>query len=174
VVSYHGPTARADLSVFSMMSLRRAVILGEPSAGHAPNATVLRHGTATGRLAGGNLALVGSLCGTPWALDFRGCIVVLEDVNEATYRIDRLLTQLRLAGAFDGCVGLALGHFTNNAEDGDSDARTLVEVMQECADALAVPALLGIPCGHIDDQWTLPLGAIATLDADARLLTIHP
>lgn len=174
VISYHGPTGRGAFTAFSLASFRQAIILGQPSAGTAPQATVLRHGTATGRLNGGNLALVASLCGTPWALDFRGAIVVLEDVNEATYRIDRMLTQLRQSGAFDGCVGLAFGHFTNNAEDGDAEARTLHEVLQECADALGVPAVTGLPCGHIDDQWTLPFGAIATLDADTKSLTIHP
>ena len=173
VVSYHGPTARATLTTFSTDSLRRAVTAGSDSGGVAADAAVLRDGRVTGRLAGGNLALVASLCGTPWALDFTNAIVVLEDVNEATYRIDRMLTQLRQSGAFDGCVGLALGHFTNCDENADAGSRSLRDVVQECADALAVPALLGIPVGHIDDQWTLPFGALATLDCGAKQLTIH-
>jgi muramoyltetrapeptide carboxypeptidase len=71
-------------------------------------------------------------------------------------------------------VGVAFGQFTNNAEDGDAEARPMADVLQECADALAVPAVSGIPCGHIDDQWTLPFGALATLDAAAKSLMIHP
>jgi muramoyltetrapeptide carboxypeptidase len=173
VLSFHGPTARAVLTPFTLDSLMRTVIRGEDGAGAAPAASVLRDGHVTGRLAGGNLALVASLCGTPWALDFRDAIVVLEDINEATYRVDRMLTQLRLAGAFDGCVGLAFGHCTNCDERADLGSRTLPEVVQECADALGVPALLGIPLGHIEDQWTLPLGALATLDTSARTLTVH-
>ena len=173
VISFHGPTARSVLTPFSLDSLRRAVVLGADSAGEAANATVLRGGAVTGRLAGGNLALAASLCGTPWALDFRDAIVVLEDINEPTYRVDRMLTQLRQSGVFDGCVGLAFGHFTNCDPNADEGARSLEDVVAECAEALAVPALLGIPLGHIDDQWTLPLGALATLDANRRTLHVH-
>jgi muramoyltetrapeptide carboxypeptidase len=173
MVSFHGPTARADLTPFSLDSLRRAVVQGADSAGDAANATVLRGGTVTGRLAGGNLALAASLCGTPWALDFRDAIVVLEDINEPTYRVDRMLTQLRQSGVFDGCVGMAFGHFTNCDANSDVGARSLEDVVAECAEALAVPTLLGIPLGHIEDQWTLPLGALATLDATRRTLHVH-
>lgn len=98
---------------------------------------------------------------------------MLEDINEATYRVDRMLTQLRLSGALDGCVGIAFGHCTNCDAQADDGARSLEDVVGECANALAVPALLGIPLGHIDDQWTLPLGAVATLDASHRTLHVH-
>ncbi len=174
LVSFHGPTARGEFTPFSLDSFRRAVAQGMASTGIAPDATVVRAGRATGRLSGGNLSLVASLTGTPWALDFRDAIVVLEDVNEATYRIDRMLTQLRQAGAFHGCAGLALGHFSQSDDSSERANRTLLEVVTECAEALDVPALLGIPCGHIDDQWTFPFGATATLDASARAVTIHP
>ncbi len=173
LVSYHGPTARGQFTPFTLDSFRRAVVSGGDSAGPCPTATVLRDGIATGQLAGGNLALVASLCGTPWAIDFAGAIVVLEDINEATYRVDRMLTQLRQSGAFDGCVGIAFGHCTNCDERADDGSRTLNSVVGELADALGVPALLGIPVGHVDDQWTMPLGALATLDATGRALTIH-
>jgi muramoyltetrapeptide carboxypeptidase len=175
--SFHGPTARAELTEFSRASFARTVLGGNVVAGAIaepmPDARTLRAGTATGRLTGGNLALVASLCGTGWAIDFRDAIVVLEDINEATYRLDRMLLQLRLAGAFDGCVGLMLGQFTDCPPESDDGARTLNAVMQECADLLGVPAVLGAPVGHVADQWTLPLGALATLDASACTLTVH-
>lgn len=173
IISFHGPTARSTMTPFSLQSFTRAVVRGEDSAGEAPDSVVLRGGVATGRLAGGNLALAASLCGTPFALDFRDAIVVLEDINEATYRVDRMLTQLRQAGTFNGCVGLAFGHCTNCDEQSDEGSRTLEAVVGECADALGVPALMGIPVGHINDQWTLPLGALATLDATNRTLRVH-
>ena len=135
---------------------------------------MLREGTATGRLVGGNLALAAALCGTRWALDFRDAIVVLEDINEPAYRVDRMLTQLRQSGMLDGCAGFAFGHFTNCDPQADIGARSLESVVRECADALAVPAIVGIPLGHIDDQWTLPLGAVATLDAGRCTLHVHP
>jgi muramoyltetrapeptide carboxypeptidase len=172
LVSYHGPTARAPLSAFSRDSLVRALQHGTDSCGEAPDARIVRGGRATGRLVGGNLALVSSLCGTPWAVDCRDAIVVLEDVGEATYRLDRMLTQLRLAAAFEGCVGVAVGHFTECPDTSDDGTRTIEAIVTELADALQVPTLQGIPVGHISDQWTVPFGAIATLDADARTLSV--
>ncbi|WP_411280409.1 LD-carboxypeptidase [Gemmatimonas sp.] len=172
LVSYHGPTARAPLSDFSRDSLVRALQHGTDSCGQAPEARVVRGGRATGRLVGGNLALVSSLCGTPWAVDCRDAIVVLEDIGEATYRMDRMLTQLRLAGAFEGCVGVAFGECTDCPDTTDDGTRTIEAIVTELADVLQVPSLQGIPVGHISDQWTVPFGAIATLDADARTLSV--
>jgi muramoyltetrapeptide carboxypeptidase len=173
LVSFHAPTARSALTAFTRTSLVHTVVDGADGCGDAPESYTLRDGRATGRLAGGNLSLVASLCGTPWAMDFRDAIVVLEDINEASYRIDRMLTQLRLAGAFDGCVAIAFGHCTDCVETTDDGARTLDAVVRECANTLTVPTLLGIPLGHIADQWTLPLGSLATLDASLKSLTVH-
>lgn len=173
VMSFHGPTARSLLSPFSLDSFRRAIVQGVDSAGVAADATVIRDGVANGRLAGGNLALVASLCGTPWAIDFTDAIVVLEDINEATYRVDRMLTQLRQSGGLDRCAGIAFGHCTNSDTSTDDGVRALEDVVRECAESLRVPAMLGMPVGHIDDQWTLPLGAVATLDATRRTLQVH-
>jgi muramoyltetrapeptide carboxypeptidase len=125
-----------------------------------------------GTLVGGNLALVAALVGTRWAARLDGAILVLEDVNEAVYRVDRMLMQLRLAGAFQGLRGIAFGHCTDCPAESDDGARTLDEVLAEHADALGIPCLAGIPLGHIDDQWTLPLGARAHLDADGRTLHV--
>jgi len=173
LISYHGPTARAPLTSWSREYLVRAVRARTESAGAAPEATVLHGGQATGRLAGGNVALLASLCGTPWAVSFRGAIAVLEDVGEATYRLDRMLLQLRLAGAFDGCVGIAFGHCTDCPDSTSDGTRTVIAVVQELAEALQVPTLFGLPIGHIADQWTLPFGALATLNADARSVHVH-
>lgn len=173
LVSYHGPTARSPLSEFSRASLVETVQNGTSCTLWAPESQVVRSGVATGRLAGGNLALVASLCGTPWAVDFTDAIVVLEDINEATYRLDRMLTQLRLANAFDRCRGFAVGQFTECPDTTEDGRRPLSAIIGEIADALQVPTLSGIPVGHIDEQWTLPLGALATLDADARTLHVH-
>jgi len=172
LVSFHAPTARQHLSDFSRDSLARAVIAQTDSCGVAPGARIIRGGRALGRLAGGNLALIASLCGTPFAPDLRGTILVLEDINEAVYRIDRMLRQLMLAGALDGCAGIAFGQCTDCAEEADDGARSLDEVLGETADAIGIPCLAGIPVGHIPEQWTLPLGATAELDVDARRLTV--
>lgn len=172
-VSFHGPVARGQLSAFSREAFRTIVAQGREASWVAESASVLSPGRATGRLAGGNLALVASLVGTPWACRFDGALVVLEDVGEATYRLDRMLTQLLLSGALDGCVGLVLGHFTDCPDTTADGTRSIEAVVQEVADRLKVPALLGVPIGHIEEQWTLPFGAMATLDAEARTLHVH-
>jgi muramoyltetrapeptide carboxypeptidase len=173
LVTYHGPTARETLTPLSRASLLAAVSgCGNP-CGEAPDAIPLRGGRATGRLAGGNLALLSALSGTPYAPSLRGAIVVLEDVNEAVYRIDRMLTQLRLSGMLDGIHGLALGHFSDIPDDVANEERPLERVVNELAARCGVPCLFGIPVGHIREQWTIPFGATATLDADARTLVVE-
>ena len=173
LVTFHGPTARNTMSDFTHSSLVLAtMVAGEHTLG-APAAETFRPGAARGRLAGGNLALLASLQGTPYAPDLDGAILVLEDVNEAVYRIDRMLTQLRSSGALRKIAGIAYGHFTEMQPDADGCSRTLEAVLYETADRCAVPCLNQIPLGHIDDQWTLPLGKEATLDADEKTLTIH-
>jgi muramoyltetrapeptide carboxypeptidase len=167
LVTFHGPTARAELTPFSRDSLARAIVAHTDPCGPAPGACTLRPGRARGRLAGGNLALLAALVGTPYAPRFADAIVVLEDVTEPVYRVDRMLRQLLLAGAFAGCRALVFGHCTDCPEEyGDDGRRTLADVVAEIADALGVPALLGVPVGHVPDQWTLPLGAEAEVDAD--------
>ena len=173
LISFHGPTARSPLSGISREALIRVVQQGASPTWTAPEALVVRGGMATGRLAGGNVALLASLCGTPWAVSFRDAVVVLEDINEAVYRVDRLLTQLRLSGAFDGCRALAVGHFTDCPDTSGDGTQTIGGLIEALADTLQVPALFGVPVGHIDQQWTIPLGAGATLDADARTLQVH-
>jgi len=173
-VSYHGPTARASLSAFSRESLACALVHGGDSCGVAPDARVLRGGSTQGVLAGGNLALLSALTGTPFAPRLENAILVLEDVDEAVYRVDRMLRQLLMAGLLDGVRAIVFGACTNCLEAADDGARRLDDVIVEIADAVGVPALAGVPVGHIDDQWTLPLGAPASLDADRRTLSVLP
>lgn len=172
VVSYHAPTARGELTDFSRDSLVRAVVQQEDPCGSAPLARTLRGGRAAGRLVGGNLALLAALAGTPYAPDYTDAILVLEDVGEANYRIDRMLQQLRLSGAFDHLAGIAFGQFTEGADPLDSEPCELDDILRDAADAARVPSVTGIPLGHIADQWTIPLGARAELDADARTLHV--
>ncbi|HEY2376975.1 MAG TPA: LD-carboxypeptidase [Gemmatimonadaceae bacterium] len=174
VVTFHGPTARASLTTFSRASLEQA-LSGNDSCGVATNATTLHEGRTRGRLVGGNLALLCALSGTSYAPDYRDAILVVEDVNEAVYRIDRMLTQLRLGGHLAGCRGLVFGQFTDIPTDSPEEnlgARTLDNVLGEIATQLKVPCISGAPVGHVADQWTIPLGAEAELDANERTLRI--
>ncbi len=173
VVTFHAPHAGTRLSPFSRDSLERAVVAQRDSCGDAAGARTIRSGRARGRLVGGNLALLASLCGTRFAPDYDNAILILEDIGEPTYRIDRMLRQLALAGALSRVAGIAYGQFTDGPEPGDPNSCPLDDVLREAADIAGVPALAGIPLGHIDDQWTFPLGAMAELDADNRTLHVE-
>jgi muramoyltetrapeptide carboxypeptidase len=174
VVTYHGPTARSPLSSFSRESLSCALVHGGDSCGTAPDAQILRGGAAQGVLAGGNLALLSALTGTRFAPRLANSILVLEDIDEAVYRVDRMLRQLLLAGLLDDVRAIVFGACTNCPETADDGSRRLDEVIFEVAEALEIPALSGVPVGHIANQWTLPLGAPAVLDADRRTLSVLP
>ncbi len=121
-------------------------------------------GRASGRLIGGNLSIVASLLGTPWAWPSEGAILFLEDVSEALYRVDRLLTQLRHAGVLQGARGFLLGSFTEDADP--------VAVLREHLAGLGKPLLAGWPAGHAIPNRALPLGAMVTLDAGAGTLRL--
>ncbi len=123
----------------------------------------IRAGRATGPLLGGTLTLLAHLQGTPFAPRLDGAILFIEDVGEKPYRIDRYLTQLRLSGALDRLAGLAVGQLTGCDEEGVLAA----DVVREVALALGVPAIEGLPAGHQDANFALPLGARATLVAPA-------
>lgn len=173
LITIHGPTARAELSPFSRASLQAALVDGTNPCGVARDALTLHPGRASGTLVGGNLALLSSLIGTPYAPAFDGAILVVEDVNESVYRLDRMLTQLRLSGALERLAGIAFGQFTEIPEDdGSNEGRPLLELLQEVADRCSVPCLANVPVGHVPDQWTIPLGAAAELDADTKTLIV--
>lgn len=172
LVSYHAPTARTPLSTFSRESLERALVRGIDSCGVAAGARSLRSGDAIGRLEGGNLAVFTGLVGTSYLPSLDGALLVLEDVNEPVYRIDRMFAQLRMSGALRGVRGIIFGQCTNCPEESDDGARRLDDVLLELATSLRVPCLAGVPVGHVADQWTLPLGAIAEMDSDARVVRV--
>jgi len=175
LATIHGPTGRSKLTSYAERSLRAATTRqGEP-CGVASGAKTLVGGCARGRLVGGNLALISALHGTPYQAQYEGAILVLEDVNEAPYRIERMLLQLRLSGALQQCAGIAYGSFTNTGETKDAKLggdRSVEDVLREAAVVAGLPAVCGIPMGHINDQWSLPLGAVAELDADNQRLTV--
>jgi len=174
LVTFHGPTARAALTPMTTASFRDTVTQspGAFECSVYDDAVTLHGGRGHGRLVGGNLALVAALAGTPYAWDLDGAILVLEDVSESVYRLDRMLTQLRLTGSLERAAGIIFGQFTEIPDDASNADRPLDRLLDEVAARAGVPAVRNFPLGHIDNQVTLPLGAAARLDADARTLTI--
>ncbi|MGH9246469.1 MAG: S66 peptidase family protein [Acidimicrobiales bacterium] len=155
----------AEPDAESLDHLRRALF--EPQSARRFRGThALAGGTATGTLVGGNLSLLAAAIGTPWRpAPARGRLVLLEDVCEEAYRVDRMLTQLLHAGWLAGAAGIVLGSWE---ECGDDIEETLAERLRP----LGVPILAGLPVGHGRPQLTMPLGIEATLDADRRLLIV--
>lgn len=142
----------------------RAALFGGPVA--LPGTHALRPGRAEGPLTGGTLALLAALLGTPYAPPpAAGRIVFLEDVDEAPYRVDRMLVQLLQAGWFAGAAGIALGSWRGCGDPAELDA-----VFTARLGPLGVPVLAGVPAGHGPDQRTLELGAPAVLDTAALTL----
>lgn len=125
-------------------------------------------GVAEGPLIGGNLSLVASLVGTPFLPSLDGAVLLLEDVGERSYRLDRMWTHLELSGALSKVAGLVLGEFTD-CEEKDG-AFTSGEVLSELTARLKVPVLAGLPIGHGAVNQPVVLGARVRLDATAKRL----
>jgi len=185
VISFHSPMPLRDLwqedkeFAYAAASFKRAIfadqykdkIVGYPidlPAGQ-PAPVKLVGGKARGRLIGGNLTLICSTLGTPYAIQPKGIILFIEDVNEAPYRVDRSLSQLRLAGVLDSVAGIVVGNF-NPKET--KDAGEYTSIFREYFAALPVPVVLNFPVGHIAHNATLAHGALAELDGDARALRL--
>lgn len=137
---------------------------------------VLTLGTAEGTLLAGTLTLVAALCGTPYLPAFNSTLLVLEDIGEEPYRIDRMLCQLHLAGVFARCAGVALGIFTEDQQRGSSTPRRpLQTILREYADRMpSTPICWNLPYGHIRGKMSLPIGIRARLDADnAQLILVE-
>ena len=185
VVTFHAPVARTAMPAFSRWHFERVLTAAEPAGrlGRLPvpadvllprenRIVCLRGGAAEGPLLGGNLTLLQCLVGTPHFPELDGAILFLEDVGEDLYRVDRMLAHLRMVGALQRLAGVAVGRFTD-LERGMSDgALGLDEVLATYFLPLGIPIAGGFPFGHIDDQWTLPVGVRARLDADAGELEL--
>jgi len=181
VVSFYSNGASgigaAEVTEFSKNSLKRALFSDEPFGQIGPNpddpyVRTVVGGRATGRLAGGCAGLLSSALGTRLTPDFRGRIVVLEEIENEGYILDGILTQLRNAGTFDGVAGIVVGDIKSKWSGGIAELST-EDIVEELLAPLGVPLIFGLPVGHGKHHATVPLGALATLDADAGTLVVE-
>lgn len=182
LVVFHGPFPRkefiadwqrrvlfeAEAPVFA--GLRE--IDGDDTVQTEHRTRLLSSGKATGPLLGGNLTVLTSIVGTPYLPDFDGAILFLEDVDEAVYRVDRMMTQLALSGVLGRIAGFVFGRCTDCPPGNGHGSLTLEDVLRDHVEPLGVPAFRGAMIGHIDRQFTLPVGAAVELDADAATLRL--
>jgi muramoyltetrapeptide carboxypeptidase len=188
LVTFHGPIVLSGFSGYTQTWLRKALFSAEPlgvvTSPPEPNQLrpahtlrTVRPGRGRGPLVGGNLTLISATMGTPFEIETRGQVLFIEDVGEEPYRMDRMLTQLRLAGKFEGVAGVIIGecHECTPREFQPSFESTfsLGEIVDRIFGRLDVPVLSGLTFGHTDDQVTLPEGVMATLDADKQELVIE-
>jgi len=180
IVSFHGPVGIATWNRFNVDWLRRVVFQGEEvtfrnDSSFNPEATlvqrenrirVIRPGTARGRLLGGNLTVLSAIVGSGYLPDFQGCVLFLEDVGEAPYRLDRMLTQLSLAGILERAAAVVFGRCTDCDPGAGYGSLTLDDILVDRLGPLGVPVWHGAQIGHIDRQFTLPVGAEVEVDAE--------
>lgn len=180
VTTIHGPNASSSWGKYSWDAFRAVAFdAGTPTftnpQGHEDRLVqrigsirTFGHGRARGRLLGGNLTVLAALMGTAYLPDFTGAILFIEDIGEQPYRIDRMLTQLTLAGVLGKVAGVVFGQCTDCGPEGASyGGFTPTEVLQQHLAPLRVPAFMGGQFGHVANQYSLPLGIEAEMDADA-------
>ena len=167
----------ADVTEFSKASLKRALFSDEPYGQIGPNpddpyVRTIVGGRVTGRLAGGCAGLLSSAVGTRLQPDFRGRIVILEEIDNEGYIHDGILTQLRNAGMFDGAAGIVVGDIKSKWSGGIAEL-SAEDIVEEVLAPLGLPLIFGLPIGHNKHHATVPLGALATLDATAGTLVVE-
>jgi muramoyltetrapeptide carboxypeptidase len=185
LVTFHAPNALASWPAFSVDHFRRVVFEGEavtmvnPPGGEdrlvqRENRTrAITPGKARGRLVGGNLTVLTALLGSPYVPSFDGAVLFLEDVGEDIYRVDRMLTQLRLAGLLGRIRGFVFGSCSKcEPGEGRYGSLTLEEVLDEHVRPLGVPAYQGAMIGHQARQFTMPVGVEVEVDATAGAITM--
>jgi muramoyltetrapeptide carboxypeptidase len=184
LITFHGPVGGSTFDPFTLENFRKVVMTAEPAGllptpSKKPNELVdrtnrilkLTTGKATGPLIGGNLTMIATLMGTPFQPDTTGSILFLEDVHEEPYRIDRMLTTLALGGMFDHVAGIVFGRCSDCGIKGPSFS--LEEILRDRFGSLPIPAISGLSFGHIEQKLVLPIGARATLDADAGTVRVE-
>jgi muramoyltetrapeptide carboxypeptidase len=181
LITFHGPMVSSDmgkgLSDYTQDYFFRAVTAPGPlgSVINPPlcaSPSFIVPGAAKGYLTGGNLSLIVATLGTPYEIDTCGKILCLEEVGEAPYRIDRMLTQLLLAGKLQAAAGIVFDVCADCDKETEPPSFTVAEVLQDRLGGLAKPVLYHLHFGHTTDKATLPLGVMAVLESQKDGLEI--
>ncbi|MDN5781304.1 MAG: LD-carboxypeptidase [Luteimonas sp.] len=179
LVTFHGPNGSSSWNDFNadqfrrmffdreLMRYRNVVDAGDELVQRKNRTLTITGGKARGELVGGNLSVLVALAGSPYLPDFAGKILFLEDVSEAPYRIDRMLTTLKLMGALEGIAGFIFGECSDCDPGEGYGSLTLDQIFDDHIKPLGIPAYRGAMIGHIRKQFIVPVGGMVELDADA-------
>lgn len=172
LVTFHAPMVAMDFAQgLGQRSKEQfwATLTGELRGWQVELGEVIRPGRAQAAMAGGCLSLLVTTLGTPYEIDVAGKLLFLEDVGEKPYRIERMLTHLKMAGKLDGLAGVVCGDFTECTGEGPRDVR---RVIAEIFKTASYPVVMGFPAGHGRENLTLPFGVAMALDGGAATLTL--
>ncbi len=167
LTAFHGPnvTTLGKASPQTKASFYEAVTSDQALDIRSQKTRVISPGIGTGIVSGGNLATLCHLVGTPYSPTYRGCLFVMEDIEEAPYKIDRMLFQMKMAGCFQGLSGVAIGSFQDCGR-----YEGICDIVKNIFADIQIPILGGFEIGHGDDNVTIPMGIRATLDTDQGAL----
>jgi muramoyltetrapeptide carboxypeptidase len=164
LVSFHAPHAGGDFPEFAEEWFERILFDGYSGALATPQDNPLVTwipGEAEGRVIGGNLAILAAAEGTPFDMPSDHAILFIEDVTEPPYRLDRLMMQLKLSGALDKVRGIVIGQIT----DCDDNNASGLDTIRNALSHTNIPVIANAPIGHVPDNWTIPVGVMARIDA---------
>jgi muramoyltetrapeptide carboxypeptidase len=164
--SFHGPNGASEWTDLTKESFKSVIMRGEKSE-YISNSkvTTLFPGVAEGNLMGGNLTILTTSLGTDYQPDTTGSILFVEDIGEPPYKIDRMLTHLKHAGMLDEIKGFIFGKCTNCVATGSNNFK-LIEVLMQHLRPLNIPAMMGVDISHDPDNFTVPIGIKARMDAE--------
>jgi muramoyltetrapeptide carboxypeptidase len=174
LITFHGPVGKSVWNDFTTTAFKQITWDGDTPEFSLPEGVddsfTINSGSVEGKMFGGNLSVLVSMIGSDYIPSFKDGILFLEDIGESVYRIDRMLTQLKLAGILDQLSGFVFGKCTD-CEAG-SNSLTLQQVFDDHIKPLQIPAFYGAMISHEDDNITIPMGMEARIDADKKTITI--
>ncbi|MBI5474261.1 MAG: LD-carboxypeptidase [Ignavibacteriae bacterium] len=184
LVTFHGPVGTSTWNKFSLDYFKRVLFDGEQVTMVNPKGAgdnlaqtkdriqAITKGKARGRLVGGNLSVLTAMIGSRYLPDWSNHILFLEETGENIYRVDRMVTQLKLAGVLDKLAGFVFGKCTSCEPAEGYASLTLEEVFIDHIKPLGIPALYGAMIGHIENKFTVPVGIEAEIDAESGTIRL--
>ncbi|HEU4719432.1 MAG TPA: LD-carboxypeptidase [Bacteroidia bacterium] len=172
LVTFHGPVGNSSLEDFTMTHFLDLVANAASPELVQDDVTILAEGEAEGMLLGGNLTVLCAMIGTPWMPELKDSLLFLEETEEEPYSIDRMLTQLTLAGVFTKTKGVVFGQCVKCVAEEPEKSFTLDEVLRQKLSSLGIPVMTGFSFGHIKDKFTLPLGIRARMSTQRKSLQL--
>jgi muramoyltetrapeptide carboxypeptidase len=175
MLTFHGPLGVSSWSSFTVDYVKQVLFDGEfVTMQNNRNVKIetIGRGKARGKLLGGNLSVIAAMMGSAYLPNWENSILFVEEVGEEVYRVDRMLTQLKLAGILDRISGFIFGQCTKCDAEKPQESLTLAQVLSDHIRPLRIPAWYGSMVGHIRDQFTLPIGLQVEIDADSGIIKL--